>query len=53
MTASGLSREVFSMAALRDMAAAGHPLLEFRTPVFRADDGCWLPVTLVRRCHSH
>ena len=47
MTAHGLSTEVYSMAALREMAAAGHPLLEFRTPVFRADDGCWLPVSRV------
>ena len=48
MTASGLCSELYSRAELRDMAADGHPLAAIGAPVFRMDDGMWLPLTRVR-----
>ena len=49
ITAEGMSTEVYSRAALRDMAAGGHPLAAFGAPAFRMEDGMWLPITRVRR----
>jgi len=44
-----MSTEVYSRAALRAMAAGGHPLAAFGAPAFRMEDGMWLPITRVRR----